>query len=45
MDKERCDVRVIKLEIEIIKSLKHTNIVELKNLFENEETIYLVMER
>ena len=38
------DVQQVKSEIDILKIAKHPNIIQLYDVFENEETIYIIME-
>ena len=42
--KDQSDMLRIKLEIKILKSSKHPNIIELYEIIETEEYIYLIME-
>jgi len=38
------DTKRLKTEVDILKTVKHTNIVGLRDLFENPQNLYLVME-
>jgi len=44
VDKRKCDQQTLQREIQILRKLRHTNIVKLEDLFETRKYLYIVME-